>query len=157
VVHDDHHDHLIDLGPYSHFTPPTRLNLSAQFISLYAEHIPTEFEDTTHYLRATDGTDIEPLHKMPEVPVPEKVRHVGLVVIQYSVFGHRREEARPKARGRGRTPRAHTSSPRCPPRELTNHPSMYPRCPPPAGDPTSVPYLPPYLLPRILPRSRGVL
>ena len=27
---------------------------------------PTEFEDTTHYLRSTDGEDIEPHHTLPE-------------------------------------------------------------------------------------------
>ena len=32
------------------------------FISIFAEHFPVEFEDTTHYLRSPDGTDIEPEH-----------------------------------------------------------------------------------------------
>lgn len=32
------------------------------YISVFAEHHPVEFEDTTHYLRAADGTDIEPEH-----------------------------------------------------------------------------------------------
>ena len=35
-------------------------------IAIFAEHFPTEFERTTHYLVTTDGEDIEPVHELPE-------------------------------------------------------------------------------------------
>ena len=39
--------------------------------------MPVEFEDTTHYLRYTDGTDIEPLHELPEEEEEDKVGERG--------------------------------------------------------------------------------
>ena len=35
-------------------------------IAIVTQHYPTEFESTTHYLIAHDGTEIEPIHEWPE-------------------------------------------------------------------------------------------
>jgi len=35
-------------------------------IALFAEHLPTEFESTAHYLKDSSGTDAEPLAELPE-------------------------------------------------------------------------------------------
>lgn len=36
------------------------------YIAFFAEHVPTEFESTTHYLLTADGDSVEPLHELPE-------------------------------------------------------------------------------------------
>mmetsp|Transcript_10110 Transcript_10110/g.18839 ORF Transcript_10110/g.18839 Transcript_10110/m.18839 type:complete len:470 (+) Transcript_10110:67-1476(+) len=42
-------------------------------IAFFAEHVPTEFENTAHYLKDSEGTDIEPLDELPEAaPAPEE-------------------------------------------------------------------------------------
>ena len=35
-------------------------------VAFYAEHVPTEFERNSHYLKDVNGEDIEPLHQLPE-------------------------------------------------------------------------------------------
>jgi len=34
-------------------------------LAIFAEHFPTEFERTTHYLISSDGDDVEPVHELP--------------------------------------------------------------------------------------------
>ena len=46
----------------SHFESLYKLNVTdIDGLAIYAQHFPTEFESTTHYLIAPDGTPIEPL------------------------------------------------------------------------------------------------
>ena len=58
-------------GLTTHHAPP--FAHSVDYVAIWAEHVPTEFEDTTHYLRSTDGDDVEPLHELPEADEVEKV------------------------------------------------------------------------------------
>merc|ERR1719487_2042202 len=39
---------------------------AAQAIAFFAEHLPTEFEATEHYLKDTSGVDIEPVAQDPD-------------------------------------------------------------------------------------------
>mmetsp|Transcript_114165 Transcript_114165/g.207661 ORF Transcript_114165/g.207661 Transcript_114165/m.207661 type:complete len:390 (+) Transcript_114165:67-1236(+) len=39
---------------------------SATAIAFFAEHVPTEFEDTNHYFKDTTGVDIEPVSQEPD-------------------------------------------------------------------------------------------
>mmetsp|Transcript_62264 Transcript_62264/g.139044 ORF Transcript_62264/g.139044 Transcript_62264/m.139044 type:complete len:470 (+) Transcript_62264:67-1476(+) len=42
-------------------------------MAFFAEHVPTEFERTAHYLKDDEGTDIEPLDELPHAePEPEE-------------------------------------------------------------------------------------
>ena len=36
------------------------------YLAVFAEHFPVEFESTTHYLMDKDGVEVEPLHEYPE-------------------------------------------------------------------------------------------
>merc|ERR1719160_1541640 len=45
---------------------------NAGSIAFFCEHLPTEFEDTAHYLKDTSGADIEPVS---QVPVPTGAGH----------------------------------------------------------------------------------
>lgn len=36
------------------------------YFAVFTEHVPTEFERTSHYLLGTDGEEIEPEHELPE-------------------------------------------------------------------------------------------
>ena len=35
------------------------------YLAIFAEHFPTAFERTTHYLISSDGDDVEPVHELP--------------------------------------------------------------------------------------------
>ena len=35
-------------------------------VAFFAEHVPTEFEATAHYLKDSIGEDVEPIDQLPE-------------------------------------------------------------------------------------------
>ena len=41
-------------------------------VSIFAEHVPTEFERDTHYLKDVNGDDVEPVASLPETVTPTK-------------------------------------------------------------------------------------
>ena len=41
-------------------------------VSIFAEHVPTEFERDTHYLKDVNGDDVEPVAELPETVTPTK-------------------------------------------------------------------------------------
>ena len=44
---------------------------SVDYLAIYTEHVPTEFEYVTHYLfDGASGVEIEPTHEMPEAHGP---------------------------------------------------------------------------------------
>jgi len=60
-----------------------------QAVAFFAEHFPTEFESTAHYLKDTNGTDIEPAAQLPETiatpaasaaPADKKDKHTGAIM-----------------------------------------------------------------------------
>ena len=47
---------------------------SVDYLAIYTEHVPTEFEYVTHYLfDGASGVEIEPTHEMPEADEADKV------------------------------------------------------------------------------------
>ena len=49
-------------------------------VAFFTEHVPTEFENTAHYLKDDHGDDIEPVAELPEDSVGKKT---------FSQFSHR--------------------------------------------------------------------
>jgi zinc transporter ZupT len=51
-------------------------------VAFFAEHVPTEFEATAHYLKDDHGDDIEPVAELPEetVTAPAEEKHWGGVI-----------------------------------------------------------------------------
>ena len=57
------------------------------YLAIFAEHVPTEFERTTHYLVSSDGDDIEPVHELPE-DEQDKVRFTTFFLVHHRFFLH---------------------------------------------------------------------
>ena len=41
-------------------------------VSIFAQHVPTEFERDAHYLKDVNGDDVEPVAELPETVTPTK-------------------------------------------------------------------------------------
>ena len=54
-------------------------------VAFFAEHVPTEFEATAHYLKDDVGTDIEPLGELPEKAPVEVTTDAGAFLAAFLV------------------------------------------------------------------------